>query len=232
MNKTVNSRVTLILFGLVLAVSIFALGMLGNKGLGWFADNDEVDAAGMSVSVNADTLITGGLESYPVTVIEGNAYTVSYDRQMYSLPTDDPNGISYSEYKKALVVIITLDAHAAGTVHVLLSASGGADTIDNVADNKISNCIQISAATLSADGSVATKGGTSYSFVTISDGAATKTEEINFGYFDVVEGENKLCFLIEYSDALLRYISEKILSLNTGDLLVNYENDLTFMVVN
>lgn len=67
MNKTVSSRVTLILFGLVLAVSIFALGMLGNKGLGWFADNDEVDAAGMSVSVNA----------VPGTVIKVDYYEIS-----------------------------------------------------------------------------------------------------------------------------------------------------------
>ena len=54
----------MMLIGLVLALSIFAMGVLGNEGLGWFASNDKVTANGMGISVDGEFDVVKSVEYY------------------------------------------------------------------------------------------------------------------------------------------------------------------------
>ena len=68
-SKVVNTKITLTLFGLVLALSIFALGILGNEGLGWFASNDRTEANNMSISVDGDFGVVKSVEYFSISSI-------------------------------------------------------------------------------------------------------------------------------------------------------------------
>ena len=219
----------MMLIGLVLALSIFALGVLGNEGLGWFASNDKVLGSGMGVQVKLETGIDGELKCFPITDIIDDTYTVSYEEEVYSLPTNDPNSIIYTEYKKALAVILTFNSSTGGSVSVALSASSGLDGVDST-DNKISNCIKISPATLSDDLTVASKADTAYTFISVNDGVASKVSSLDLGRFPLTAGENKVCFLIEYDENLLEYVSRRILSKDPNVFRVTYSNDIAFSV--
>ena len=65
--KTVLESKIRIIFATLLIILTSVAFLLMNGSVAWFADNDEVDAAGMSVSVNA----------VPGTVIEVNYYEIS-----------------------------------------------------------------------------------------------------------------------------------------------------------
>lgn len=227
--KVIHKRIDLTLLVLVLAFSLSALCMLSTRGLGWFASNDRVEGAGMSVAVNLPSGFEGELTCYPITEIVDTSYTVSYEEQVFSLPTNDPNSIIYTEYKKALAVIININSSAGGSVHVSLSSSTGLDGVAS-ADNKISNCIKISAATLSDDLTVATKTDATYRFISIDGGVATKAQNLDLGRFDVTVGENRICFIIEYDETLLEYVSQRILSADPNTFRVTYSNDIAFGV--
>lgn len=56
----------MMLIGLVLVLSIFALGVLGNEGLGWFASNDKVTADDMSITVNGEFDIVKSVEYFAI----------------------------------------------------------------------------------------------------------------------------------------------------------------------
>ena len=229
MKKLVYSKASLILTGLVLMLSIIAQGALVSEGLGWFARNDRVDSAGMSISVSLPDGLQGKLNSYPVTDIVDTQYTLSYDEEVFSLPTNDPNAIIYTEYKKALAVIITVNSSDGESISLALSASTGLEGVDS-ADNRISNCIKISHATLNEDFSVAEKTDTSFRFISITDGVASKVSSISLGSFSLTAGENKICFLIEYDESLLEYVSRQILSKDPNTFRVTYSNDIAFSI--
>ncbi|MBR5242262.1 MAG: hypothetical protein IKV20_03895 [Clostridia bacterium] len=229
MNKVVSRKITLTLLELSLLIAVVALAMLSNSGLGWFASNDRVDATEMSVSVRVSSGLTGELKSYPVTDITDDLYTIFYGEESYSLPINDPNSITYSEYKKALAIIITLNASSATEVRVSLSASSADENIDSVI-NKISNCIKVSTATLSEDLGVATKSQQSLSFLSVTDGEAKKSRLIDFGRFALAEGENRIVFLIEYDEELLDFISRRILKQDPGAFRITYANDINFTI--
>ena len=107
-------------------MSIFALLLL-NGSTAWFASNSGVSADGFGVKVKNEASASAFLKSYAVTEInyETGAYTTAFEESMEShiLPTEDPNGISYSEYKKALAVVLSVTASEAQTVTVKLTAS-------------------------------------------------------------------------------------------------------------
>ena len=69
----------MMLIGLVLTLSIFAMGVLGNEGLGWFASNDRVTANEMSISVNGEYDFVKSVEYYSISSISldeaNNIYT-------------------------------------------------------------------------------------------------------------------------------------------------------------
>jgi hypothetical protein len=78
---------------------------------------------------------------------------------------------------------------------------------------------------------VATKTDATYRFISITDGVATKTQQIDLGSFTLSEGENKICFLIEYDEELLEYVSQRILSVDPNAFRVVYSNDIVFSVI-
>ena len=232
MKKRLEARLGIIFVSLALILSIIAF-MLLNGSAAWFADNKDVTAGGFSLTVANDMAVIATLKSYPVTEINGSAYTLYKAAESYTLPTDDPSSISYSEYKKALVVIITVDAHESVNVTMLIDAAAGVDTLIAPAlANYISNCIKVSAAELNSDGTVATKGATSQSFVNLQENPITKEESIMLLENDGVnEGETKdYCFIIEYDSDLLHYIGAKILEQRLNDNRINYSNDIAFQI--
>ena len=69
----------MMLIGLVLTLSIFAMGVLGNEGLGWFASNDRVAANDMDITVNGKFEIVKTVEYFAIESISldgaNNIYT-------------------------------------------------------------------------------------------------------------------------------------------------------------
>ncbi len=125
MNKTVSSRVTLILFSLVLALSIGALGMLGNRGLGWFADNDKVTADGMSITVNGDHGVVDNVQYYEISSIalEGGNNVYTFTKEINGNPS--LGEFSTLVANRQILIKITLDPSiGAVTVSADSSAPG------------------------------------------------------------------------------------------------------------
>ncbi len=236
MNKGLNAKISSILAALVLIIAIFAL-MLLNGSAAWFADNAQTDARGFNVKVKTKTPASVMLKSYPIDEIDEAAgvYTLYRGEESYELPTDDPNGISYSKYKKALAVIITLEAQSDATFFVLLKASSGVETVTSPSlSNYISNCMSISMAELSDDGLVATKTelGFEKSFVDVSATPVEKSGQITLiENVTVPAGETKeICFIMEYNAELLDYIGNKILEQHLNDNKIMYYNDIEFQI--
>lgn len=237
LKKHIDAKLGIVFISLVLILSIFAL-MLLNGSVAWLANSINADANGMKVSVKSDMSVIATLKSHPVTKIDGNDYTIpSRDIESYEIPTHDPNGISYSEYKKALAVIITVDAHVDSTVSIVLhrDETSGVETITTPGlSNYISNCIKITPATIAEDGTVATKGAAlaTPTFVNLSTDPVTKSEDIKLvEHAPVYEGEvNEFCFIIEYDAGLLAYIEQKIIEQHLADNEVSYLNDIKFLI--
>lgn len=248
MLKQIHLKISIMLVALTLILSIFAMLLL-NGSVAWFAENDRVTAGGFNVRVNSGMSITASLKSYPITDIDysGGIYTASFDAESYTLPTEDPNGISYSEYKKALAIMITLTAADERTVKIKFTSPSGIETIDDV-ENKISNCISISTARISeVDGKPTfTKiADTEASFVTINNGVASKVNEIELTLDNpnVSVGKNDFYFILEYKYSkenkyeLISYIGELVMSnqaniplLEANENQIHYHHDVEFEV--
>ena len=248
MLKQIHFKTSIMLVTLTLVLSMFALLLL-NGSAAWFVENDSVSAGGFNVKVNSGMSITASLKSYPVTEINytDGIYTASFDSESYTLPTEDPNGISYSEYKKALAIVITLTAADERTVRIKFVSSSGIETIGNV-ENNLSNCISISTARISeVDGKPTfTKiADTEASFVTINNGEASKVNEIELKLdnSNVSAGENDFYFILEYKYSeenkyeLISYIGELVMSnqaniplLEANENQIHYHHDVEFEV--
>ena len=231
MNKLLNAKLGIFAATVTLLFAIFAY-LIMNFGFAWFADNRDVYANGFTVSVHKGHSLEAYLLSYPVIDIntETNEYTMERveGSESYTLPIDDEHSISYSKYKKALVVVVNVKADEASSIRIELNAIAGLETISGN-NNYISNCIQISTATLNSDGDVATKGNITDSFVTIED-TPTKKNGINLGEYEVPVGTTEICFIIEYDTRLLKYIGGLIMNNNSGNALVEYSNDIKFYI--
>ena len=234
MKKHINEKIGLIFISFVLAVSLFALLML-NGSMAWLSSNKDVYTSGFKVSVYSDINVTVVLKSYPVVNINEatGEYTFEKDTESYMLPTDDPNGISYSAYKKALVLLISIEAHGDSVLDLFVNAAFGVDSMDPPGlANYISNCIRITPATVS--GTVATKGNSALTqtFVDVSSspiekqGSITLEEGISLTANEFAE----TCYIIEYDPQLLSYISQKIIEQNLNDSVIRYSDDIEFSV--
>ena len=227
--------VVCVLFTLIVSIVAY---LLLNGSTAWFAENKEVDAGGMQVTVESGIGVEVSLKSHPVTEIEGNEYTIpSRDVESYEIPTHDPSSISYSQYKKALAVIITVDAHVDSTVSICLyrDETSGVDTITTPGvSNYISNCMKITPAEIAEGGVVATKGAelSVSTFVDLNSDPITKRESITLVEHAPVYADrvNEFCFIIEYDLDLLGYIEEGILAQHLNDNEVTYFGDIDFRV--
>ena len=239
MSKKLGARLGFAVTAFALAVSIVAFLTL-DKSLAWFSRNDSVTARGISLSVNAPG-VTSSLYSLGVLNIENGVYTFDTATdietgariQSSTLPEDDPNGISYSEYRKALVLELTLTVVSDRPTKVhLMTKNTATDQATNVAqENLFSNCIAVSnVASFTAN--TVTKGGTTQSFVSVQDDTLSKTGSLLLydGTLTATQ-PNKLYFIIEYNDAFLDYINYYIL--NTAGVKyqqVFYYHDVTLEI--
>lgn len=229
MNKLFNAKLGIFLATATLLFAILAF-MLMNVGVAWFASSLNVNANSFSVTVQKGHSMEAFLSSYPISEInyDTNVYTVERveGKESYTLPIDDEHSISYSEYKKALAVIVSVVSDEAQTIRIELDASSNFETIGGNS-NFISNCMQISSATL--NGAVAEKGTFTDRFITLGD-TPSKKGVIDLGEYEIVQGTTEICFLIEYDPNLLKYISGQVLNSGSGNAIINYSNDIKFYI--
>ena len=229
--KDIGAKLTCAVTAFALMISFVAYLSLDDS-LAWFSQNKEVEAQGMSVSVKGiDYTVT--LESYGVTDISDSG-EYSYDTnkgQWFELPTYDVQGISYSEYRKALIVVITVQSsfEKEKTLNVKLVTTGDRE-FDWASPNVFSNCMQITPAESIENGKV-TKNANPQSFLILpqeQDQPATpeKASELNLATIIGPEGETetKVYFIIEYNSYFLTQIG------SAGSGVVEYTSDIHFIV--
>ena len=225
------SGLSMLLVAVFLCVSIVAFSGM-NRSVAWLSNNQNVSANGISVSANPPTDTEVNLTSYAVSEISGTPkqYTLA-NEESYTLPTYDPNQISYSAYQEALVVVIEINPHKDAKISVALNTPNG-NIIDDVAQSYISNCMQITPATLSSG--VASISGDPLpqpqTFVTIGTGTAPNQKRTSIplvSSMDVKAGTTyTLCYVIEYNQAFLNYLYSKVLDLTE----MHFSNDISFVV--
>ena len=83
---------------------------------------------------------------------------------------------------------------------------------------------------MNADGTVATRGQDTASFLDVSGTAPTKTDAIKHTYQDLAIGVHKYYFIIEYDRELLTYLGNKLLADHPGQQEITYSDDIEFLV--
>lgn len=240
MNKDLGKRLlSLSAIGTVLVLALISAAVM-NMGIAWLSENDTVDANGMSVSVNA-SYNNVQLKSHPVSSIldipesadGGKTYTFESDVESYELPLNDPNGITYYEYMKALVIIIEFDCKSTAEVDISLTCP--TSEIIFGTESTISNCIEVAPATLSGDGNVVTVESESdfKSLVTVtkeSDGSMSCTKETSVWLesMTIPAGNTRLCFVMQYYQPFLKYAGIRA---NGQYTEISFTNDITFYIV-
>ena len=229
----------MIFVAIALAISLVAFSSIGHS-RAWLSSNRQVDALGMTVSGPLKSQITASVKSYGVLDIDNksNVFVLeSKDGQgarpeVYELPVVDPNNISYSQYEKALVVFVELQSTQDAIIDVMLQTPHSAPIFTE--ENHFSNCIQISAATYDDAKGTATADTTSVkSFVTISNGACTKTTSITVSESVKLTKDvpTSLCYVIEYNIDFIDYINQYILEQGSMITEVYYKNDIEFSII-
>ena len=227
MKKKFSAAFGMFSTAVVLLISIFAMILQGGS-LAWFASSETVTANGITLAVETPG-VSAVLHSYPITKIdyENNVYHIDISKEMYELPMEDKNGISYSEYKKALAIIIDITANEPKNINVSLYA----DTTGVVytADNFISNCLSVTTSTLDTAAKTAVYHGTTQSFVTVSGSTCSKVNSLSLETISV-DSTATVCYIIEYNNAFLNHISEYSLNNHLNLFRIYYSNDIRFVV--
>lgn len=237
--EKISSRVTFIFTACVLILSLIAFASI-NGSLAWFSSNKEVSASGMQIKINDPLNISATLKMHGVTQIGqvggvDTNYSFDHDSQKSDLPEHDPNGISYDEYLKALVLHFEITAERDDVSVIMdIEASGGITTNN---DNFISNAVSFSKATVANDSSVAVKDTEVYSFVTVSGNNVSKEYTLSPITADspirITAGSTVSFYLIiEYNEPFIEYINSYMLNNSVANTKVNYSNDLKFVIDN
>lgn len=244
LNSKLNARLGLIFISLVLILSIFAFMML-NGSLAWLSQNKNVNANSMTVSVAGGLNISADIESYPVLSIEESngdiLYTFDEDVVTAALPLHDPQDINYSEYLRALVVQITVDAPSGASLFLKIAASGELTTATN---NFFSNATVYSYAEAVTDSNGDIVPGkvkrldAADSFVTFSAETPNipnhKDELTLVGSGGIqVSSEEKarnIYVIIEYNEQFIDYINGILTADPQADKEVAYINDIKFLI--
>ena len=233
--RLLSSALSFLLISTFLFISLVAFSGI-NKSAAWFANVKEVSANGMSVVVDSpyDTYVD--VTSYAVSEISEVTGTPSYttytaaEEEAYTLPTVDPSGIIYNEYKNALVVVLEITSSQSQRLNISLTTPNS--TVSYASDNYISNCMQISEASFDTSSRVATVTKAPRHFVDLSDANTAKVASINLtpggaAFVDVQANvKTTLYFVIEYHDNLMTYIE------NPREVVTElfFKNDITFVV--
>ena len=232
MSKTAEAKLRVIIAGIVLVLTIVALFTI-NGTLAWFSENEKVSANGMQVQVIAPDQIAATLSSYGVLTMETVDGTVYYhydtSEELYDLPTDDPAGIGYDKYLKALVVCITVNVTQEEKL-ALSVRSGSSISVEN--ENFFSNVTSYAvAARTNATDNTVSKTQESRSFVTVPSGGGDPTRLQNISLaseITVTPQMNEIYVIIEYNDSFIDYINGALM--NRENKTVNYSHDITFTV--
>ena len=232
MSKTAEAKLRVIIAGIVLVLTIVALFTI-NGTLAWFSENENVSAKGMQVQVIAPDQIAATLSSYGVLTMETVDGTVYYhydtSEELYDLPTDDPAGIGYDKYLKALVVCITVNVTKEEKL-ALSVRSGSSISVEN--DNFFSNVTSYAvAARTNATDNTVSKTQESRSFVTVPSGGGDPTRVQNISLtseITVTPQMNEIYVIIEYNDSFIDYINGALM--DRENKTVNYSHDITFTV--
>ena len=133
----------MMLIGLVLTLSIFAMGVLGNEGLGWFASNDRVTANDMGITVNGESDIVKSVEYFKIESISLDS-TSKYN--IYTFKDDVTNNAEERKLdtfstlvaERQLLIKITLQ-DGVGAVRVTAASSATEYIADATPDISIEN---------------------------------------------------------------------------------------------
>ena len=234
MTKNFGAKIGFAVTSFALVICVIAFFLL-DKSFAWFAKNDAVSGRGISISVK-DAEVKAQLLVLGVLTIENDLYTfdTAVDAstgeriQQTALPVDDPNGISYSKYSKALVVELSLTVAAPRATKVHLVANS--TEYDLTATNDFSTCIKVSNATLKDADTLQKTAGSTKPFVDMETMEKSGSLLLYDGTLSVAQGGEKLYFIIEYNDEFLDYINAHILATSPGFFQVNYYHDVTLVI--
>ena len=236
MSKTLGAKIGFAITAFAMLVSIVAFLML-DKSFAWFARNESVNARGIALRANAGDLSTSLLSLGVLEIGQDGVYTFDTTTdvetgariQCFELPVDDPNGISYSKYRKALLLELSISVLEDRPTRVSLTTPNKELSLEQ--KNFFSNCITVSNV-LSYTENTVTKGSVQQPFVTMGSGGAQKTDELVLYEGTLQAGVvNKLYFIIEYNNAFLDYINNYIMTTDTVDYSeVFYYHDVTLEV--
>lgn len=229
----------MILVAIALTISLVAFASIDHS-RAWFSSNYQVDAFGVTVSAQLKAQITASVKSYGVVDIRDQSTVFvlgAKDAQgnhpeMYDLPVVDPNNISYSQYEKALVVIMELVSTQDVMIDVMLSTPNAEPILTE--ENHFSNCIQVSDATYDdAQGTALKSSPAGKSFVSIANGACSKSTSMTLAQRISLKKNvpTSLCYVIEYNSDFIDYINHYILENSLTISEVKYNNDITFSVI-
>ncbi len=200
----ISSGFSLLLVLVFLCVSLVAFSGMNNSSA-WFVRNEEVSAEDLSV-ILLDDQVHATLSSYAVSDISENLYSLA-EATSYRLPTHDEEGISYSEYKKALAVVIEIYAHKDMTVTISLDTLN--EEIICEEDNFISNAVRVTKTTYDPSARTATLlagAENEKSFITMDGNTATKDTSLDLDSIDLVRDEVvAVCYILEYNEAFFDY---------------------------
>ena len=210
----------MILVAFALAISLVAFSFINNS-RAWFVSDNNVNGFGLNVSPSIGANITASVRSYGVVDIREKDTVfvlVNKDSQgnrpeIYDLPVVDPNNISYSQYEKALVVILELVSTNDINIDIMLNTPN--DTPIFTEENHFSNCIKVANVEYNdAQGTAVKDPLDSKSFISISNGVCSKITSITLSQSvslkkDYEEESDNL--FIGYAKAMFEFIAVLLL---------------------
>ncbi len=237
MQKKIASSLSFVFTAFVLILSLIVFASI-NGSLAWLANNKQVSADGMSINIKNTVDFEASVNIHGVTNIDkvdgvDKKYTFDHDTHVTTLPLHDPNGISYDEYLKALVLHFEITAGEEDvSVTVDIEASGGISTSNT---NFISNAIKFTEATVEGDTPVVVKTNTESAFVTMENNNPTKEYTLSVITSDapiyVAAGSTvSFYFIIEYNEPFIEYINNYMFTNSISDTEVIYNNDIKFVI--
>ena len=250
----------MILVGIVLVLSVIALGFLGNEGLGWFASNDKVTANEMGISVNGEFDIVGSVEFFAIESIsldsttKDNIYTFKN-----KLSESDPKNLgqfSTLVAERQLLIKISLSDDVS-SVRVTAASSASefiADETPNIskANNSLSSVVEFysisgGSVTTSNDGSYVISSesfqgeASRFSTVDINGSQVTTSFTPDISLYETESGveDDVIYIIVDYYEEAAEYVMDTSSMLmtngelvfdDTEDMIITFASDFTITV--
>lgn len=212
-------------------VGIFAL--IAYFSLAWFAQNKTVGANGMQVKVKSPDVSVISVNYYAVMEIDKNEIETKYtfvNVLKDDLPRYDPAEIEYQQYKRAIVLKISVDI--SGNTDFVLTARTDNGTENLYADlNHLSNVATFKICSVPKEPSgewesaeaITSNNAQVFSFTAIQGNTIIKNNSIKL--YDLTTGTNTLYLVIEYNEVAISKIGDYRLQ---HDLInvIEYQKDI------